>query len=95
MKIFLKSNFILAGLGRADSIDFDESEMTVREFFDKLTHITAHQYEFIDPDSHEVNTQDWGVEINGMPYEVLDRGLDAPLAEGDTVGIMILPIGGG
>ena len=95
MKIFIKSNFVLVGLGQADSIDFAESEMTIREFFDKLSQITANQYEFIDPDSGRVNTEDWGIEINGTPYPVYGKGLDSPLEDGDNIGILIVPIGGG
>ena len=95
MKIFIESNFILEGLGQAESIDFDEPEMTVREFFDKLSRLTAHRYEFIDPDTGRLNTEDWGIEINGTSCQVLDLGMDAPLQDGDTVGIMIMPIGGG
>jgi hypothetical protein len=95
MKIFIESNFVIEGLGVVVTLDFDQSEMTMREFIDKLSQLTAHRYELIDPESHQINTEDWRIEINGRPFQVFGEGLDVFLKDGDTVGIMILPIGGG
>ena len=95
MKIFIESNFVLEGLGGAESLDFDESEITVKEFLARLSHLTGHRYEFIDTESRRIITEDWGIEINGRPLQVFGEGLEVSLKEGDTVGIMILPIGGG
>ena len=95
MKIFIKSNFVIPGLEEADSIDFDASEMTMRHFFEKLSQMTANRVEFLEKDSLQINQEDWGIEINGVPCQVLHAGLDHILRDGDTVGIMMMPIGGG
>ena len=95
MKIFIKSNFILPGLEKAESVDFDESEMTMRDFFESLSRITSGRIEFIETDSLQINPEDWEIEINGMPYHQYEKGLEHILKDGDTVGIKIMPIGGG
>ena len=95
MKIFIKSNFVLPGLEKADSVDFDESEMTMRKFFEKLSRMTANRFEFLEKDSLQINQEDWGIEINGVPCQIFHAGLDHILRDGDTVGIMMMPIGGG
>ena len=95
MKIFIESNFFLPGLEKAASIMFDESEMTLRVFFEKLSRMTSDRLEFIESDTLQMNTEDWGIEINGRPYQILHAGLDHILKGGDTVSIKILPMGGG
>jgi len=95
MKIFIKSNFILPGLEKAESVDFDEAKMTMREFFEKLSNMTNDRIEFIETDSLQINPEDWEIEINGMAYHQYEKGLEHILKDGDTVGIKIMPIGGG
>jgi hypothetical protein len=95
MKIFIKSNFVIPGLEESDSIEFDVPEMTTRHFFEKLSWMTANRVEFLEKDSLQINEEDWGIEINGVPCQVLHAGLDHILRDGDTVGIMMMPIGGG
>jgi len=95
MKIFIKSNFILPGLEKAESVDFDEAEMTMREFFEKLSNMTNDRIEFIETDWLQINPEDWEIEINGMAYHQYEKGLEHILKDGDTVGIKIMPIGGG
>ena len=95
MKILIESNFILPGLEKAESVDFDETEMTLKEFFEKLSEMTTDRIEFIETDSLQINPEDWEIEINGSPYHQYDEGLEQILKDGDTVGIKIMPIGGG
>jgi hypothetical protein len=95
MKINIKSNFVLAGLENADSLDLPESAISLRDFFETLSRVTASRFEFIDEDSLQINQEDWAVEVNGLPYQVFNQGLEYPLKDGDTVDIRILPMGGG
>jgi hypothetical protein len=95
VKIFIKSNFVLPGLEKADSVEFDAPEMTLRDFLEKLAQLTSNRFEFIERDSLQINQEDWGIEINGKPYQIFRKGLDHPLRDEDTIDIMLLPIGGG
>ena len=95
MKIFVESNFIIPGLENEDRLNFDESELTLKRFFERLSEISSNRLEFIETDSLDINPEDWEIEINGMPYQNYEKGLAHLLKDGDRVGIKILPIGGG
>ena len=95
MKIMIKSNFVLPGLEKMDSLDFDQSEMTLRAFLEKLSRMTTNRLEIIERDTLQVNPEDWGIEINGKPYQVFNKALDHTLQDGDTIDIIIMPICGG
>jgi hypothetical protein len=95
MKIMIKSNFVLPGLEKTDSLDFDQSEMTLRAFLEKLSRMTTSRLEIIERDTLQVNPEDWEIEINGRIYQVFNKALDHTLHDGDTVDITIMPICGG
>ncbi|MDP2646626.1 MAG: hypothetical protein Q8P24_16930 [Desulfobacterales bacterium] len=95
MKIKIKSNFVLEGLEQTDSLEFPESAISLRDFFEELSRAIAYRFEFIEKDSLQINQEDWAVEVNGLPYQVFDQGLGHTLKDGDRVDIRILPMGGG
>ena len=95
MKVHIKSNFFVPGLEKRDDIDFDQSQMTLREFLEKLSKLSPTSIEYVRPGAELLDPDDWEVEINGTPYQYCSDGLRTSLKDGDTVTIKILAFGGG
>ncbi len=95
MKIYVRSNFVVPGLGKEENVDFDCSSITLRQFLDKLSKMAPTPIEYVRPGAKTLNPDDWQVEINGFPYQDRREGLETQLANGDTVTIKVLAIGGG
>ena len=72
-----------------------QSEITLREFFKKLSNKSPDSIEYIDPGADRFDPDDWEVEINGTSYQQHEHGLETVLRDGDTVSIKIRPLGGG
>lgn len=95
MKVFIQSNFVVPGLEDRESIELPRPEATLRELFETLTGMASGPVDYLEPETGELNTEDYQVEVNGRPFEGLKEGLDYLLQEGDRVSIYIMPIGGG
>ncbi|MBW2063462.1 MAG: MoaD/ThiS family protein [Deltaproteobacteria bacterium] len=95
MKVFIKSNFVVPGLGDKESIEFSAPQVTLGDLFEKLAEMAPGQVDYLEPGTGQLNTEDYQIEINGRPFEGLKEGLDYPLQDGDEVSIRIMPIGGG
>ena len=95
MKFHIKSNFFVPGLEDLENIDFDRSHMSMREFLEALSMMSPDHLEYLEAGATELNPDDWEVDINGIPYEDYDGGLEYPLKDGDTVTIRIIAQGGG
>jgi hypothetical protein len=95
MRIHIKSNFLVPGLENEESIDFSKTEITLREFLDRLSVMSPDRVEYIEPGAKVLDPDDWEVDINGIPYQNDPSGLESLLKEGDTVTIRILAQGGG
>jgi len=95
MKVFITSNFVIPGLGDKESVEFSASRVTLGELFERLTEVASGQVDYLEPETGQLNTEDYQVEINGWPFEGLKEGLDYLLQDGDRVSIYIMPIGGG
>ena len=48
-----------------------------------------------DPGAQTINPDEWEIKINDIPYLQCTRGLETSLKDGDTVTIIIIPLGGG
>jgi hypothetical protein len=94
MKIYIKSNFVVPGLGHEESLDLDCTEITLREFLDKLSTKAPTRIEYVRPGAKTLN-EDWEVDIDGIPYHHCRGGLETLLKHGNTVTIRIIPLGGG
>ncbi len=95
MKIYVRSNFVVPGLGKEENVDFDRSSMTLRQFLEELSKMAPAPIEYVRPGAKTLNPDDWQVEINRVPYQDCRDGLETQLANGDTVTIKVLAIGGG
>jgi hypothetical protein len=95
MRITLRSNFVLPGLEGEESIELDCSQITLREFLEELSRRAPIRIEYVRSGARTLDPDEWEVEVNGVPYQSYEGGLEALLRDGDTVTIRILALGGG
>jgi molybdopterin converting factor small subunit len=95
MRINLRSNFVLPGLEDKESLDLDQSGLTLREFLEELSRRAPIGIEYARPGARALDPDEWEVEVNGVPYQSCSDGLETFLKDGDTVTIRILALGGG
>ncbi len=94
MKIYIKSNFVVPGLGGGEIVDLS-SPTTLRQFFERLSMMSPARTEYLRPNAKTLDPDDWEVNINNIPYQDCKEGLETPLKNGDTVTIKIKALGGG
>jgi len=95
MKIHVKSNFVVPGLDNGELMDLDQSQLTIREFLEELSERSPTRVEYIRSGTQTINPDEWEIKINDIPYQQWGAGLKTPLKDGDTVTIIIIPLGGG
>jgi molybdopterin converting factor small subunit len=95
MKIYVKSNFVVPGLDNGELMDLDQSRLTIREFLEELSERSPTRVEYIRSGTQTINPDEWEIKINDIPYQQWEAGLETPLKDGDTVTIIIIPLGGG
>lgn len=93
MIIHIKSNFVIPGLEERENIEFNRSEIRLREFLEEISRMAPVRIEFIR--NGMIDSEEWEIEINDKPYYTFDGGLDTILKDNDTVTIKIMAIGGG
>ena len=95
MKIYVKSNFVIAGMGNGNFVDLDRSQLTLREFLKELSERGSTGVEYVRPGAQTIDPAEWEISINDIPYHQWSGGLGSSLKDGDTVTIIIIPLGGG
>ena len=95
MKIMLESNFVIPGLEDQGSLEVPESSVTLRQFLETLSRLSPDPLHYVTPGADRLDPDDWEVDINDVPYQDFEEGLEKSLHEGDTVTIRVLAQGGG
>jgi len=95
MKIYVKSNFAVPGLDNGEYVDLDQSQLTIREFLEELSERSPTRVEYVRSGVGTIDPSDWEIRINDTPYERWSAGLETSLKDGDTVEIIVIPLGGG
>jgi len=95
MKIYVKSNFVVPGLDNGEFVDLDQPQMSLKEFLEELSKRATTRVEYVRPGAQAINPDEWEIRINDIPYQQWSAGLETPLKDGDTVTIIIIPLGGG
>jgi molybdopterin converting factor small subunit len=95
MRIWVKSNFVVPGLDNGEFVDLDQSQLTIREFLEELSERAPTRVEYVRPGARTINPDEWEIRINDIPYHQWSEGLETSLRDGDTVTIIIIPLGGG
>jgi hypothetical protein len=95
MKIFIASNFVVPGLEDEEGLEIDQSEITLRDFLERLSSMSPDRVVYVEPGAQALDPSDWEVEINGLPYQDYEGALEHPIKDGDRVTIRIVALGGG
>jgi molybdopterin converting factor small subunit len=95
MKIYVKSNFVVPGLVNGEFLDLDQSQLTIREFLKELAERAPTRVEYVRPGAQTIDPDEWEIRINDIPNQQWRDGLETSLKDGDTVTIIIIPLGGG
>ncbi len=95
MKIFIDSNFVVPGLEDREGLEINQSEITLREFLEKLSSMSPDRVEYVEPGAQALDPYDWEVEINCLPCQDYEARLEHPIKDGDNVTIRIVALGGG
>jgi hypothetical protein len=95
MKIMIKSNFVVPGLEDEESLELNVSNLTLREFLENLSRLSPDPLEYVMPGADRLDPDDWEVDINDIPYQDFEDGLEKSLNDQDTVTIRVLAQGGG
>jgi hypothetical protein len=73
MRIYIKSNFVVPGLGNEESVDLDRSEINLKECLEELSRMSPDRLEYVEPGAETLNPDDWEVDINDIPGQSLER----------------------
>jgi hypothetical protein len=95
MKIYVESNFIVPGLVNGEFVDSDQKQLTIREFLKELAEKAPTRVEYVRPGGQTIDPDEWKISINDIPSPQWKNGLETCLRDGDTVTIIIVPLGGG
>ena len=95
MRVNIKSNFIVPGLDNQEGLDLDRSTITLRAFLEELSERGPTRVEYVRQGAQTINPDEWEIRINDTPYQQWSAGLETLLKDGDTVTIIIIPLGGG
>ena len=95
MKIMLKSNFVIPGLEDQESVEIPGSSVTIRQLLETLSKLSPDPLQYVAPGANRLDPDDWEVDINEIPYQDFEEGLEKSLQDGDTVTIRVLAQGGG
>jgi hypothetical protein len=95
MKIFIKSNFVVPGLEEKEWIEMDRPEITLREFLEALAERSPDPLIYVEPGADRLDPDDWEIDINDVPYQDFDEGLENSLRDRDVLTIRVLAQGGG
>jgi len=68
---------------------------TLRQVLDEITRIADGRIEFFRPGSERLDTEDWEVDVNGVPHHACEGQLETPVSDGDVIAVRLLVIGGG
>ncbi|MFH1115017.1 MAG: hypothetical protein V1792_13985 [Pseudomonadota bacterium] len=93
MRIRIESNFFILGF---DGKELEASEgTTLRQMLSKLAGFAEERIEFFRRGSDELDTDDWEINVNGMPYHKCRAQLETLLAAGDLLEVRMNMMGGG
>jgi molybdopterin converting factor small subunit len=95
MKIHVKSNFVVPGLDNGEFVHLDQSQLTLREFLEELSERSPTRVEYVRSGVQTIDPDEWEIRVNDIPYHQCSSGLGTYLRDGDTVTIIITPLGGG
>jgi len=94
MKLNLESNFMLLGSEDIENIDFETSEVTLKELLETISERSTNSPEFLNREGTEISIG-WDIAINGRSLGECENGISTVLKDGDKVAINLDLLGGG
>ena len=91
IRAHLKTNF-LSGKRRIDAIPLDEDKANLGECLTKIEHLEAVQ--LVDRELMEIYP-DIEISLNGVDFHFLPGKMETEIADGDTISISLITLGGG
>ncbi len=95
MKIHIKSNFVVPGLEDKEGVDINGSRISLRAFLEKLSSMSPQGLKYVEPGADRLDADYWEIDVNDIPYQNHENGLEHLLKDGDTVTVKIMALGGG
>ncbi|OPY85314.1 MAG: hypothetical protein A4E65_00142 [Syntrophorhabdus sp. PtaU1.Bin153] len=93
MRIRIESNFDIPGM-HGNELELEDGT-TLRQVLGEIARITEGRIEFFRRGSDRLDTEDWEVDLNGVPYHACNGQLETLIADGDVVAVRLVVIGGG
>ena len=98
MKILLETNFGRGWKIKDGEVELTDNQLTLKTLLEELSR--QHPEErvtFIDPETNEIDPEEYLVMVNGGSWEFLPERLETKLSAGDRVSIMksVEMLGGG
>ncbi len=98
MKILLETNLGMGWKIKDGEVELTDNQPTLRTLLEELSRQRPEgKTTFIDPETSEVDPEEYLVMVNGGSWEFLPERLETKLSEGDRVSIIksIEMLGGG
>jgi len=97
VRIRLETNFDFWGKIKDGEVELKNNQATVRTLLEELAEGYSEEVIFIDPETNEVDPDEYMVLVNGGEWEFLPERLETRLKEGDRVSVIkwIEILGGG
>jgi hypothetical protein len=86
MKITLESNFKLLGSHNINSVDFDCTQMPVKDFLKIMSNRSTKSPEYLNDDGTDLAGL-FQVQVNGRALAFCEKGINTVLQDGDTIAI--------
>lgn len=93
MKVRLDTNFEIPGM-HGNELEIKD-DATIRDVLGEITRIANGRIEFYRHGSNNLETEDWEVEVNGVPHYACDHQLETPVLDGNLITLRLVVIGGG
>ena len=97
MKVKVDSNFEIRGIFGSSEVELEGGEATLRDLLEVLSQMCGGRIVFVDPQTGEVDPDDFGIHVNGSSFQLLPQKVNTRLHDGDRVSLTmyLAPLGGG
>jgi len=87
VKIVLETNFDFGGEIEDGEVELKSDHATIRTLLEELARWYSGEVTFINPETDEIDPDEYMVLVNGGEWEFLPERLETKLEEGDRVSI--------
>ncbi len=88
VRVMLETNFNIMGVFNREQVELQLPDVTLRVLLKDLSRRWERSYDFIDPETGELDPEEYEVLINGTAYKFLPDGLETRLKDEDSITII-------